>query len=69
MENDTLKFETYITRKEICAAFGISERQIARWLKEGCPCVRIGAGGRGDPRFRVSAVEAWLTARTEAAKR
>lgn len=62
-------FEKYVSRREICEIFRISERQIARWLKEGCPCVRIGAGGRGDPRFRVSRVEEWLTARTEAAKR
>ncbi|MGN0834685.1 MAG: helix-turn-helix transcriptional regulator [Candidatus Spyradosoma sp.] len=61
--------ENYVTRREICEAFRISERQIARWLKEGCPCVRIGAGGKGDPRFRVAQVEAWLTARMNAAQR
>lgn len=61
--------EAFVQGKELRKFFGISERQFTRWLKEGCPCVRVGSDGRGQARFRISAVEAWLEARTAAAKR
>lgn len=61
--------ENYVRRAELGKFFTVSQRTISRWLREGCPCVRIGASGRGDARFRISAVEEWLNARTEIAKR
>lgn len=62
-------FEPYVNRAELQEIFGVSPRTVARWISEGCPCVRIGSGGRGDPRFRVSKIDAWLENRTEVAKR
>lgn len=66
---DTETRELYIRRNELCAAFTVSERTVFRWLREGCPCVRIGARGKGDARFKVSEVEAWLLRRMEIEKR
>lgn len=61
--------ENYVRRVELAKFFTVSQRTISRWLCEGCPCLRIGARGRGDARFRLSEVEEWLNARTETAKR
>lgn len=69
MENNTIQNEKFITKSELCEFFTVSERTVFRWLREGCPCVRIGTGGKGDARFRVSNVEAWLNNRSELAKR
>ena len=63
------EFEGYVKNKELRKYFNVSARTVARWLRENCPCIRIGAGGEGDPRFRISEVEAWLNVRTEVAKR
>lgn len=41
--------EGYVNRVELQKYFGVSTRTIARWLVEGCPCIRIGSQGRGDP--------------------
>jgi phage terminase Nu1 subunit (DNA packaging protein) len=62
-------FEEYVGRKELQKHFKVSARTVARWMLEECPCIRIGTGGRGDPRFRISKVESWLDIRTEVAKR
>lgn len=69
MENNTIQNEKFITKSELCEFFSVSERTVFRWLREGCPCVRIGARGKGDARFRVSNVEVWLNNRSELAKR
>ena len=63
------EFENYVTRKYIKKVFGVSERTIVRWLANDCPCIRIGRNGTGDPRFRISDVDAWLETRAEVAKR
>lgn len=62
-------FEAYITRAGLQKCFGVSTRTVARWIRNGCPCIRTGPNGRGDPRFRFSKVEAWLDAQAEVAKR
>lgn len=67
--NEIHTTEKFITKDSLCEFFSVSERTVWRWLREGCPCVRIGAGGRGDARFRASDVEAWLNNRSEVAKR
>ncbi len=64
-----MNLKIYTTRKELCAVFTVSERTVFRWLREGCPCVRIGKGGKGDARFKVSEVEEWLIRRTEVSQR
>ena len=61
--------ERYVKRAELQKYFGVSTRTIARWLLENCPCVRIGSQGEGDPRFKISRVEAWLETRSELARR
>lgn len=61
--------EGYVNRVGLQKHFGVSTRTIARWLFEDCPCIRIGSHGKGDPRFKISRVEAWLETRSEVAKR
>lgn len=61
--------ESYINRAGLQKRFGVSARTVARWISNGCPCIRIGQNGRGDPRFRFSKVESWLEAQAEVAKR
>lgn len=63
------EFENYVTRKYLKKVFGVSERTIVRWLANGCPCIRIGRNGTGDPRFRISDVENWIEIKAEVAKR
>ena len=62
-------FEPYVNRAELQKIFGVSPRAGARGIGGGCPGVRVGSRGRGDARFRVAKIDAWLEHRTEVAKR
>lgn len=64
-----MTLEKYVPRSVVCDYFSISERQLYRWQNEGCPCIRIGGGGKGAPRFRLVDVEKWLETRAAVARR
>lgn len=59
----------FVDRRTLATAFCVSTRTVSRWLQEGCPCLRVGRGGKGDARFKLADVESWLSARSIAANR
>ena len=49
-----------VTVAEAAAELGVSERQLRRWLRAGCPVARRGRRGRGGAALLdVDAVQAW----------
>ena len=59
-KGNTSTFEKYVDRKKMQKHFKVSDLTIARWLIEGCPCIRVREDGSVSPRFRISEIETWL---------
>ncbi len=45
-----------LTKKELAAAFGVSERTVDRWRERGLPCIKP---GRSHPRYLLEEAMAW----------
>lgn len=48
--------EPWLTKQQVAAHLKFSTRWVEKRVTEGMPCRRFG----GQPRFQLSAVEAWL---------
>lgn len=51
-----MKDNEYLTKKEVCEIFRISESSLNRLIAKGLPIIKIGKAVR----FKLSIVERWL---------
>jgi hypothetical protein len=56
--------ERLASKPQACAHFGVSPTTVGVWLRKGAPCVRT----RGQVRFRLTELEAWLAEHQPARK-
>jgi excisionase family DNA binding protein len=48
--------EPWVTKRQVCTYLGMSKRWVEEQMSRGMPAARFG----NRPRFKLSAVEAWL---------
>lgn len=49
--------EPWLTKRQVAAHFGVSERTVERWTVDGMPCLRPGTGRL--VRYLASECESW----------
>lgn len=59
-----MKDNEYLTKKEVCEIFRISESSLNRLIAKGLPIIKIGKAVR----FKLSIVERWLIEEREMKK-
>ena len=56
-------FEPWLDKDQVARHFGVGKRTVERWVAQGCPSSPRLIGGKR--KFRLGAVEHWLTLDTE----